>query len=181
MTARTLTRRDFIARLAALAAASQLGGCIPQAAPAKFEKDPFTLGVASGDPLPDGIVLWTRLAPDPLRGGGMPQSAVDVEFLVARDESMNDVVRSGTVSALPELAHSVHAEVGGLEPDRMYWYRFRAGGAESPLGRTRTAPATTSASTKIAIANDSNWTSQDLVDSPAPSSSRFKFFGTHPA
>ena len=160
MTARTLTRRDFIARLAALAAASQLGGCIPQAAPAKFERDPFTLGVASGDPLPDGIVLWTRLAPDSLRGGGMPQSAVDVEFLVARDEAMKDVVRSGTTSALPELAHSVHAEVAGLEPDRMYWYRFRAGGAESPIGRTRTAPAGDSSprTFRFAFASCQNYT-----------------------
>ena len=160
MTARTLTRRDFIGRLAALAAASQLGGCIPQAAPTKFDKDPFTLGVASGDPLPDGIVLWTRLAPDPLRGGGIPKSAVDVEFLVARDEAMNDVVRSGTVSALPELAHSVHAEVGGLEPDRMYWYRFRAGGAESPTGRTRTAPAGDSSprTFRFAFASCQNYT-----------------------
>ena len=90
----------------------------------------------------------------------MPQLAVDVEFLVARDEAMKDVVRSGTTSALPELAHSVHAEVAGLEPDRMYWYRFRAGGAESPIGRTRTAPAGDSSprTFRFAFASCQNYT-----------------------
>src|SRR5205807_10537455 len=91
--------------------------------------------------LADGVVLWTRLAPDPLSGGGMGGAPVDVEWLVARDDGMKDVVRSGTSSALPDLAHSIHVEVGGLDPDRVYWYRCRAGGAESPVGRTRTAPA----------------------------------------
>src|SRR5438477_12293555 len=138
-----MDRRGFrgaTARLAALAALGQLGACTPSQ-PFKFDRDPFTIGVASGDPLPDGVVLWTRLAPDPLSGGGMANAAVDVEWLVARDEAMKDVVRSGTYGATADLAHSVHVEVGGLEPDRMYWYRFRASGAESPVGRTRTAPA----------------------------------------
>src|SRR6266566_3536763 len=138
-----MDRRAFLgasARLAALAALGQLAGCVPTQA-FKFDKDPFALGVASGDPLADGVVLWTRLAPEPLTGGGMGTTPVDVEWLVARDDAMKAVIRSGTVSALPELAHSVHVEVGGLDPDRVYWYRFRAGGAESPIGRTRTAPA----------------------------------------
>jgi len=138
-----MDRRAFLratARLAALAALGQVAGCVPTQ-PFKFDKDPFTLGVASGDPLPDGVVLWTRLAPDPLAGGGMGSAAVEVEWTVSRDEAMKDVVRSGTSSALRDLAHSVHVEVGGLDPDRVYWYRFRAGGAESPVGRTRTAPA----------------------------------------
>jgi len=115
-----MDRRAFLratARLAALAALGQVAGCVPSQ-PFKFDRDPFTLGVASGDPLPDGVVLWTRLAPDPLVGGGMRNAPVDVEWLVARDDAMKDVVRSGTSSALPELAHSVHAEVAGLEPDR---------------------------------------------------------------
>jgi len=71
----------------------------------------------------------------------MGSAAAEVEWLVARDDAMKDVVRSGTSSAAAELAHSVHVEVGGLDPDRVYWYRFRAGGVESPIGRTRTAPA----------------------------------------
>ena len=138
-----MNRRAFLqatAQLAALAAVGHLGACT-QSKPFRFDKDPFTLGVASGDPLSDGVVLWTRLAPDPLSGGGMGGAPVDVEWLVARDDGMKDVVRSGTSSALPDLAHSIHVEVGGLDPDRVYWYRFRAGGAESPVGRTRTAPA----------------------------------------
>jgi phosphodiesterase/alkaline phosphatase D-like protein len=64
----------------------------------KFSADPFSLGVASGDPRPDGAVLWTRLAPDPLNGGGMPDVAVPVRLRVATDESMRNVVREGTVS-----------------------------------------------------------------------------------
>ena len=138
-----MDRRAFLratARLSALAALGQVAACVPTQ-PVKLNKDPFTLGVASGDPLPDGVVLWTRLAPDPLAGGGMGASPVDVEWLIARDDAMKDVVRSGTSTALLELAHSVHVEVAGLDPDRVYWYRFRAGGIESPIGRTRTAPA----------------------------------------
>jgi phosphodiesterase/alkaline phosphatase D-like protein len=78
-----MDRRAFLgatARLAALAALGQAAACVPTQ-PVKLNKDPFTLGVASGDPLPDGVVLWTRLAPDPLVGGGMPSSPVDVEWL----------------------------------------------------------------------------------------------------
>jgi alkaline phosphatase D len=138
-----MDRRAFLratARLAAFAALGQVAGCVPTQ-PFTLNKDPFTLGVASGDPLPDGVVLWTRLAPEPLAGGGMGSAPMKVEWLVASDDRMKDVVRSGTSTAVPELAHSVHVEVAGLDPGRVYWYRFRAGGIESPVGRTRTAPA----------------------------------------
>jgi alkaline phosphatase D len=100
----------------------------------------FSLGVASGDPEPDSIVLWTRLAPDPINGGGMPPLPVRVEWEVASDDRMSKLVRSGHTDALPEWAHSVHVEVDGLEPDRWYWYRFRVGDEQSPVGRTRTLP-----------------------------------------
>ncbi len=124
-----------------------------------FEADPFTLGVASGDPLPDGVVLWTRLAPQPLAGGGMPASPVEMRWEVGDDERMGTIVRSGTVVASPELAHSVHVEVGGLDPGRWYWYRFRAGSWTSAIGRTRTAPAAdeTPAEARVAFAADQNW------------------------
>ena len=105
-----------------------------------FDAYPFSLGVASGDPLPDGIVLWTRLAPKPLHGGGMPMTIVDVEWEMARDARFQTIVQKGTVAARPELGHSVHVEVAGLEPAREYWYRFRAGDEVSPAGRTKTAP-----------------------------------------
>ncbi len=103
---------------------------------------PFTLGVASGDPVADGVVLWTRLAPDPLvPGGGMPAQPVPVQWEVAADDRFRRVVRRGNEVAHPGEGHSVHAEVGGLQPGATYWYRFRAGREISPAGRTRTAPA----------------------------------------
>jgi alkaline phosphatase D len=103
---------------------------------------PFTLGVASGDPLPDGVVLWTRLAPDPLNGGGMAgQGSVEVRWELAADEAFGRVVRRGAATASPELGHSVHVDVQGLEPGREYFYRFLAAGETSPVGRTKTAPA----------------------------------------
>ncbi len=85
-----------------------------------FDAYPFALGVASGDPLPDGIVLWTRLAPKPLEGGGMPTNIVDVDWEIARDARFQNVVQRGTTLARPELGHSVHVEVAGLEPSREY-------------------------------------------------------------
>ncbi len=119
--------------------ASQLPGA---GALAKSPKQyPFTLGVASGDPLPDGVVLWSRLAPDPLvPSGGMPPRRVPVQWQVATDEQFRSVVRRGTVVTLPEHAHSIHVDVRGLEPRREYFYRFKAGSEGSPVGRTRTAP-----------------------------------------
>lgn len=107
----------------------------------RFSGYPFSLGVASGDPLPDGVVIWTRLAPDPLNGGGMPLVNVPVRWQVATDEKMRQIVRRGTTLATPELAHSVHVDVRGLDPDRWYWYQFQVGNELSPIGRTRTAPA----------------------------------------
>lgn len=108
-----------------------------------FNQDPFTLGVASGDPDARGMVLWTRLAPQPLEPfGGMPNESVEVHWVVAEDEALRQVVASGKAIASPQLGHSVHVEVEALEPDRWYWYRFTAGEAVSPVGRTRTMPAT---------------------------------------
>jgi alkaline phosphatase D len=98
-----------------------------------FDAYPFSLGVASGDPLPGGIVLWTRLAPKPLEGGGMPMSVVDVDWEIAGDARFQTVVQKGTALARPELGHSVHVEVDGLEPARDYFYRFRAGDEVSPI------------------------------------------------
>jgi alkaline phosphatase D len=106
-----------------------------------FEGDPFRLGVASGDMTPDGVVLWTRLAPAELDGSGMKDETYGVRYEVAADENFTRIVRRGTVPAVPEEVHSVHAAVGGLESETTYWYRFKWGPAESPVGRTRTAPA----------------------------------------
>jgi alkaline phosphatase D len=100
----------------------------------------FSLGVASGDPIPGGVVLWTRLAPEPLAGGGMPPVDVPVRWEVAGDEDFRRVVRAGWATASPGLGHSVHVDVRHLRPDAWYFYRFRAGDQVSPVGRTRTAP-----------------------------------------
>jgi len=108
---------------------------------AQAPTDPFTLGVASGDPTPSGVLLWTRLAPDPLTpDGGMPDRNFQVLWQVATDERFTDVVRAGSVVAETRWAHSMHVEVTGLLPDRVYYYRFRVGSQLSPVGRTRTFP-----------------------------------------
>ena len=81
---------------------------------------------------PDGVVLWTRLAPKPLEGGGMPDHPIAVQWRIATDERMGRVVQRGAVLAVPELGHSVHVEVEGLEPARWYWYQFKVGNEVQP-------------------------------------------------
>jgi len=108
-----------------------------------LHSDPFTLGVASGDPEPDGFVIWTRLAVDPLAEdglGGMPSRAVAVDWEVAHDERFHRVIAVGRASAWAETGYTVHVVLHDLEPAREYFYRFRADGYLSPAGRTRTAP-----------------------------------------
>lgn len=134
------SRRDFLSRLSRL---SLVAAGMPAIAPwlrPRWQDDPFALGVASGDPTPNGVVLWTRLAPRPLEGGGMPPANVDVMWEVATDDAMRRVVRRGTAVASPDWAHAVHVELDGLQPGRWYWYRFRAGDATSVVARTRTMP-----------------------------------------
>ncbi|HEY8615125.1 alkaline phosphatase D family protein [Phenylobacterium sp.] len=137
-------RRDLLGRAAVLAGAALLPSAwTPALAQARLIQDPFTLGVASGEPSPRGMVLWTRLAPRPLQpDGGMGAAPVEVRWEVAEDPRLRRVVRSGAQLAVAEAGHSVHVEVAGLRPGREYWYRFRAGGHASPVGRTRTAPDT---------------------------------------
>jgi alkaline phosphatase D len=118
-----------------------------------FAEYPFSLGVASGDPLPNGVVLWTRLAPRPLEdGGGMPPAAMELAWEVARDRAFRTIEQKGTTTAYPELAHSVHVEVNGLEPAREYFYRFRIGRETSQVGRTKTAPAAGAAVDRLRFA-----------------------------
>lgn len=150
-----LSRRSFLAGSASFAAAALLStrarGAV--AGPPKFPAYPFSLGVASGDPTPDGVVLWTRLAPRPFEpGGGLPPEPVEVGWQVADDEAMTRVVQAGKVTAGAAWAHAVHVEVGGLRPDRWYWYQFKAGGEVSPKGRTRTMPAASAAPERLRFA-----------------------------
>lgn len=135
------TRRRLLGRAAKLAAASFVLAAAPKVARASPWIDyPFKLGVASGDPIADGFVIWTRLAPDPLDERAMPPDAVPVTYEVAADEGMRRIVKRGTTLARAENAHAVHVDVQGLAPDRPYWYRFIAGGEVSPVGRGRTVP-----------------------------------------
>ncbi|WP_377702369.1 alkaline phosphatase D family protein [Pseudoduganella sp. UC29_71] len=120
---------------------------------------PFSLGVASGSPLPTAVVLWTRILYDPFNAAAMPPLAFSVRWEVAHDEAFRSIAAKGTALAAPELAHSVHVDVTGLEPGRWYWYRFMLGDAVSPAGRTRTAPAPDSmpAALKLAVASCQHW------------------------
>jgi alkaline phosphatase D len=160
---RAIGRRAFLAGVVATAvAAGCSGGDGDDAAPATTEGGPvtagagadlppvppslpaelFRLGVASGDPLPDAVVLWTRLVNDPLvDGGGLPDQPLPVRWEVATSETFDDIVASGDAVAEPAWGHSVHVDASGLEPDTWYHYRFSVGTWTSPVGRTRTAPA----------------------------------------
>jgi alkaline phosphatase D len=137
-----VTRRHVLTGAAATASAIVLPftAVDPDAAHAHVPAGaaPFALGIASGDPLPDSVILWTRLVRP---GAALPARPVVVGWEVATDERFRRVVRSGRVLASPQLGHSVHVDVRGLRPGHGYFYRFRALGQISPVGRTRTAPA----------------------------------------
>ena len=149
-----VSRRFFLAYAASLSSIPWLGQRSAAATQnAHFDNNPFSLGVASGDPNESGFVLWTRLAPKPLEpDGGLQRESVDVVWEVAEDDAMRKIVRRGTTTAIPRLAHSVHVELDGLASDRWYWYRFRAGDADSPVGRTRTFPTKESKPTQLKFA-----------------------------
>lgn len=129
----------------AIAAAEQLG--------AAYDPAPFTLGVGSGDPLPDSVILWTRLAPEPLAFDQPLPEIVEVEWTVATDPGLRHRVSCGTVAASNLLGHSVHVPVHDLQPGRTYHYQFRALGKRSRVGRTRTAPIGPVPRVRFATAN----------------------------
>lgn len=159
-----VTRRRVIGAAAgSLAAASGLAAVTSpsRAAPRRRRQGyPFTLGVASGDPLPTAVVLWTRLAVDPTNGGGMPPDPLPVQWRVATDEAMTNVVREGTAPAHPDGAHSVHVDVDGLQPGADYFYQFKQASHLSAVGHTRTAPTVGSqlSSLRVAHASCQNYT-----------------------
>jgi alkaline phosphatase D len=139
----SLDRRRFLDYtwriLGANVALALLSDRTAHAAP-RFGQNPFTLGVASGDPTPDGIVLWTRLAPDPAEPARLGMAGIPVRWRVALDDRMRRVIARGVAIAPAELAHSVHVEVAGLQPRRDYFYQFDVRGEESAIGHFRTAP-----------------------------------------
>ena len=146
-------------RLLQLAAAATAALWLPRSAWAqhRWAANPFSLGVASGSPAPDGVVLWTRLLP--LTGDSLGAQSVPVHWEVAHDEGFARIVQRGEALAQPGLAHSVHAEVTGLEPDRWYFYRFTSGDAVSATGRTHTIPAPGAAvrSLRLGYASCQRW------------------------
>jgi len=129
-------------RLLQLVGASAVALCLPLSAwsQPRFSSSPFTLGVASGSPTFDSVVLWTRLHVSGFFGVSLARSPVTVRWEVAHDEQFTHIVQSGQATASPELAHSVHVEVAALQPDRWYFYRFMTGDFVSSVGRTRTFP-----------------------------------------
>jgi alkaline phosphatase D len=134
-----MNRRDLLALLVACTST-----CLPRWAwsQVKLPSNPFTLGIASGSPRHDSVVLWTRLHSAGLLGHSLiPTTPITVHWEVAQDEAFIKTVQSGTANALPELGHAVHVELQNLAPDRWYFYRFKVGDYTSSTGRTRTFPA----------------------------------------
>jgi alkaline phosphatase D len=113
---------------------------------------PFLHGVASGDPLEERVVLWTRVTGD----AGAPRSFV-VAWSIAKDPSFARVLASGATVTDESIDHTVKLDPSGLEPGTTYYYRFRALGHDSPIGRTRTAPRSKLARARIAVASCSNY------------------------
>lgn len=152
-------RRLFLAHAARLISLTALSAAFPGIVLGRTSAYPFSLGVASGSPRANGVVLWTRLLPDPLDAQSAGVQPFGVQWEIAEDETFKRIAAKGSVTALPELAHSVHVDVSGLRSDRWYWYRFMLGDAVSPVGRTRTAPAadTMPASLRLAVASCQHW------------------------
>ncbi|WP_411111268.1 alkaline phosphatase D family protein [Streptomyces sp. c-19] len=128
-----------------------------QAAPAATA---FLHGVASGDPLPDGVLLWTRVTPTPeaVPGSGLGPD-VQVGWEMAEDRAFARVVASGTTTASAASDHTVKADVRGLRPATSYWFRFTADSVVSPAARTRTAPALDAAApgVRFGVVSCANW------------------------
>ncbi|MGW5904126.1 alkaline phosphatase D family protein [Streptomyces althioticus] len=159
-TASLTPRRRTVVKAAAATAA--LAGPLAAALPARAvqQAPAFLHGVASGDPLPDGVLLWTRVTPtaDALPGSGAGPDT-EVRWTVARDRTFTDVVAQGAVLATAASDHTVKADVRGLRPATDYWFRFSSGGVDSPAARTRTAPAADAsvAGLRLGVVSCANW------------------------
>ncbi|GEC04055.1 phosphodiesterase/alkaline phosphatase D [Streptomyces spinoverrucosus] len=152
-------RRTVVKAAAAGAVlAAPLTGALP--ARAATETPAFLHGVASGDPLPDGILLWTRVTPtgEATPGSGLGPDT-EVSWIVARDKAFTNIVAKGSTTATAASDHTVKADIRGLAPATDYWFRFSAGGTDSPAGRARTAPATDAAvaGLRFGVVSCANW------------------------
>jgi len=111
---------------------------------------PFQYGVAAGDPLPNGFIIWTRVTPDPSATPGSGLGApTSVDWVVANDPGLSDVVATGTVVTNPATDHTVKVDVPGLAPGARYSYGFRTAAGSSPVGTARTAPAVGTAPARL--------------------------------
>ncbi|OQR65122.1 alkaline phosphatase [Streptomyces maremycinicus] len=147
--------------LKAVAATAVLAGPLAAALPARAAEAPvFLHGLASGDPLPDGVLLWTRVTPTPeaIPGSGLGP-ATEVSWVVATDKALTNVVAKGSTTASAATDHTVKADIRGLAPATDYWFRFSAGGTDSPVARTRTAPAADAAvpGLRFGVVSCANW------------------------
>jgi len=134
-------RRTFLRRAGAGAGALLLVGT-PDALAASDPGSPFQHGVASGDPLADRVIIWTRVTPTAAK-------PVRVTWIVARDPLLQQVVQRGRTDAVPERDWTVKVDVAGLAPDTRYFYAFEARGSRSAIGRTKTTPATMPATGRL--------------------------------
>lgn len=151
-------RRIFLAGAGQMAVFAACAPLASASTPVQGGAYPFSLGVASGSPLPHSVILWTRILADPFNAT-TPPVAMSVRWEVAHDQGFTRIAARGSASAVPALAHSVHVDATGLEPGRWYFYRFMLGDAVSPVGRTRTAPAADAlpAMLKLAVASCQHW------------------------
>ncbi|MCX5269140.1 alkaline phosphatase [Streptomyces sp. NBC_00199] len=146
----------------AAAATVVLAGPLAAALPARAaaETPAFLHGLASGDPLPDGILLWTRVTPaaEATPGSGLGPDT-EVSWVVATDRALTNVVNKGSTTATAASDHTVKADIRGLQPATDYYFRFSAGDARTPVARTRTAPAADAAVTglRFGVVSCANW------------------------
>ena len=149
-----LTRRELLRAAAAMAALPALSACDNGSSdgdanvPAKFPQ-----GVASGDPLSDAVMLWTRAVPE-----DAAQTRVPLQWVVARDAALSDLIASGTVTAKAEQDYTLKLDVQGLAPGTTYYYAFLAAATRSPVGRTRTAPIGATERLRLAVVTCGDYT-----------------------
>ncbi len=146
------TRRDFFKRSGAgtVAVATAAPLLLPLAAQSAALAPVFQHGVASGDPLSDRVILWTRVTPLSLK------PAVPVSYVVATDAALTQVVLRGSSKTNPGRDYTVKVDAIGLQPGRTYYYQFSAEGASSPIGRTKTLPVGSTSSLRMAVVSCSN-------------------------
>jgi alkaline phosphatase D len=147
----SLSRREFLAGAGAVALWPRA------AAPQSLGSDSgrlFRHGVASGDPLPDRVVIWTRVTPPPTRSATGP---IEVRWHVAADEGLTRTMARGTAQAAAERDFTVKVDAAGLQPGRTYYFAFDAGGERSPVGRTKTAPPRSVDRLRLALVSCANY------------------------